>query len=198
MLDVNNKSMGLGQSATGAAPARASSQPKLDQANSGNRPTFASPVTAKEIKDFKTKVPIVTGEIHFKGSMAVDGLLIGQIGSNNGLSLKQRTTTATSQAELTGEFSFKDMVRVNGHIAGSVYSQNGTIIVDSAAKVDANVDVAVAVICGTVNGDIIARQRVELGPASKIHGNIWTRSIVIKDGAIFEGVCRMIDEKSPR
>ena len=47
---------------------------------------------------------------------------------------------------------------------------------------------------GTVKGDIVARERVELGAASKIYGNIWTRSIVIKNGAIFEGVCKMIEE----
>jgi cytoskeletal protein CcmA (bactofilin family) len=110
--------------------------------------------------------------------------------------LTQRPSSQfTLHAELEGEFHFKDAVRVNGHIAGTVYSKAGTIIVDVEAQVDANVDVAVAVIGGTVRGDIVARERVELGPASKIYGNIRTRSIVIKDGAIFEGVCRMIDDK---
>jgi cytoskeletal protein CcmA (bactofilin family) len=127
--------------------------------------------------------------------MCVDGLLSGQVGANSCVNLKQRTSNVfASEAELTGEFNFKDMVRINGHIAGSVHSKTGTIIVDTEAKVDATVDVAVAMISGTVTGDIIARDRVELGPASKIYGNIWTRSLVIKDGAIFEGVCRMIDE----
>jgi cytoskeletal protein CcmA (bactofilin family) len=46
-----------------------------------------------------------------------------------------------------------------------------------------------------VKGDIVARERVELGPVSRIYGNIWTRSLMIKDGAIFEGVCRMIGEE---
>ena len=88
------------------------------------------------------------------------------------------------------------MVRVNGHIAGTVYSKKGTLIVDSSARVDADVDVAVAVIGGTVNGDIVAHERVELGSAARIRGNIWTRSISIKSGAIFEGVCRMIDDRN--
>jgi cytoskeletal protein CcmA (bactofilin family) len=61
--------------------------------------------------------------------------------------------------------------------------------------VDADIDVAVAVISGTVNGDIIARERVEIGPRARIYGNIWTRLIEIKDGAIFEGVCTMMAEE---
>jgi cytoskeletal protein CcmA (bactofilin family) len=60
------------------------------------------------------------------------------------------------------------------------------------ARVDANVEVAVAVIGGVVNGDIVAHQRVELGPEARINGNIWTQSIAIQPGAIFEGVCRML------
>jgi cytoskeletal protein CcmA (bactofilin family) len=99
-----------------------------------------------------------------------------------------------SEPELTGEISFKDMIRVNGHIAGTVRSSKGTVIVDTGAQVEAAFDVAVAVINGTVKGDIVARERVELGPTSKIYGNISTPSIVIKNGAIFEGLCRMIGE----
>ena len=86
------------------------------------------------------------------------------------------------------------MVRVNGHIAGTVYSERGTLIVDDTARIDASIEVAVAVINGTINGDIVAHQKVEIGPGAKIYGNIWTRSIAIKDGALFEGVCTMIED----
>ena len=151
--------------------------------------------TPGEIRQFHAKLPVITGEIYFKGVVPVDGVLTGQIGVASSLNLKQRSSPSfITQAELTGEITFKDMVRVNGHIAGTIYSDKGTLIVDTSARVEATVDVAVAVIAGTLKGDIVARERVELGPASKIYGNIWTRSLVIKDGAIFEGVCRMIDK----
>jgi len=139
------------------------------------------------------------GEVHFKGVLAADGLLSGQMRSSSSLNVKQRTTAFfASEPELEGDISFKDMVRVNGHIAGTVYSKTGTLIVDTEARVEARVDVAVAVIGGTVRGDIVARERVELGPSSKTYGNIWTRSLVIKNGAIFEGVCKMIEEAPNR
>jgi cytoskeletal protein CcmA (bactofilin family) len=146
--------------------------------------------------EFRGKLPVITGECHFKGSMSIDGFLTGQVGSQSGVRLTQKPSKAfLIDAELTGDFDFKGMVRVNGHIAGSVYSKTGTLIVDAEARVDATIDVAVAVIGGTVSGDIVARERVELGPSSRICGNIWTRAIVIKDGAIFEGVCHMIDDR---
>lgn len=160
-----------------------------------NAESKSQAVTA-EPSDFRGKIPVITGECHFKGSMSIDGLLAGQIGPQSSVKLRQKPSASFArEAELVGEFKFKDMVRVNGHIAGTVYSKTGTIIVDAEARITANVDVAVAVIGGTVIGDIVARDRVELSPASKVYGNIWTRSIVMKDGAIFEGVCHMIDDR---
>lgn len=93
---------------------------------------------------------------------------------------------------VTGEANFKAMMRVDGHLSGRVNSTSGTLIVGANGKVDANIEVAVAVIHGTVNGDIIATQRLELGRAAKLNGNIQTASLMIEPGALFEGSCKMI------
>jgi cytoskeletal protein CcmA (bactofilin family) len=93
---------------------------------------------------------------------------------------------------VTGEANFKAMMRVDGHLSGRVSSTSGTLIVGSNGKVDANIEVAVAVIHGTINGDIIANQRLELGRSAKVNGNIQTPSLVIEQGAVFEGSCKMV------
>src|ERR1700741_1722953 len=93
---------------------------------------------------------------------------------------------------VTGEANFKAMMRVDGHLSGRVSSTSGTLIVGANGKVDANIEVAVAVIHGTINGDIIATQRLELGLAAKVNGNIQTPSLIIEQGAVFEGSCKML------
>jgi cytoskeletal protein CcmA (bactofilin family) len=92
---------------------------------------------------------------------------------------------------LTGEANFKGMLRVDGHLSGRVSSQDGTLIVSSGGQVDADIDVSVAQIYGTVNGDVIASKRIELGRVARVTGNIQTPALVIEQGAIFEGSCRM-------
>jgi cytoskeletal protein CcmA (bactofilin family) len=92
----------------------------------------------------------------------------------------------------TGEANFTAMMRVDGHLSGRVSSSSGTLIVGANGKVDANIEVAVAVIHGTINGDIIATQRLELGRAAKVNGNIQTPSLIIEQGAVFEGSCKMV------
>lgn len=110
-----------------------------------------------------------------------DGLLSGFVG--NGTTLQ-------------GEASFKGMLRVDGHLSGQVKSEGGTLIIGNNGQVDADIEVAVATIHGTVNGDIIASQRLELGRAAKVNGNIQTPSLVIEQGAVFEGSCRMVQQKA--
>ena len=96
---------------------------------------------------------------------------------------------------LTGEANFKGMLRVDGGLSGRVASADGTLIVSTNGRVDANVEVAVAQIFGTVNGDIIATKRIEMGRVAKVTGNIQTPALVIESGAIFEGSCRMVQLK---
>ncbi|HKC65007.1 MAG TPA: polymer-forming cytoskeletal protein, partial [Pyrinomonadaceae bacterium] len=110
-----------------------------------------------------------------------EGLLSGFVG--NGTSL-------------TGEANFKGMLRVDGHLSGQVKSEGGTLIVGNNGQVDADIEVAVATIHGSVNGDIIASQRLELGRAAKVNGNIQTPSLVIEQGAVFEGSCKMVQLKA--
>jgi cytoskeletal protein CcmA (bactofilin family) len=96
---------------------------------------------------------------------------------------------------LTGETNFQSMLRVDGHLTGKVGSDSGTLIIGSTGRVDANISVAAAMINGTVNGDIIATEKVELGRTARVVGNIKSPRLVIEDGAILEGTCSMVKSK---
>lgn len=110
-----------------------------------------------------------------------DGTLSGFVGSGT---------------NVTGEATFKSLLRIDGHFSGRISSPTGNLIVGAGGQVDANIEVAVATIQGSVNGDIIASQRIELGRAGKLNGNIQTPSLVIEQGGVFEGSCKMIQQKA--
>ncbi len=96
---------------------------------------------------------------------------------------------------VSGDAEFKGMLRIDGHFTGRVRSEKGALIVSAGGVVDASVEVASARINGTVNGDITATERIELGRSARVHGNIQTPALVIEEGAIFEGGCRMSKAK---
>ena len=96
---------------------------------------------------------------------------------------------------LTGETNFQAMLRIDGHLTGRVISDNGTLVIGSGGQVDADIIVSSATIGGTVNGDIVATEKVELGRTARVIGNIQTPRLMIEDGAIFEGNCSMLKAK---
>lgn len=96
---------------------------------------------------------------------------------------------------LTGETSFQAMLRIDGHLTGKISSESGTLIVGASGRVDANVAVASAIISGTVNGDIVAAEKLELTRTARVIGNVQSPRLVIEDGAIFEGSSTMLKAK---
>ena len=173
----------------------------LAGAGTQKRPIAAQPLSRSNRQNglnFQPRIPVLQGEASFRGSLPVDGIVSGQLGVTcSTLTIKQRPKTAASESvpELDGEISFKDMLRINGHIAGRVFSEKGTLIVDASARVDARIEVAVAMISGTVNGDVIGHERVEVGPGAIVNGNISTRALCIKPGAVFQGDCRILKDE---
>lgn len=93
---------------------------------------------------------------------------------------------------LTGDTTFQMMLRVDGHLTGTVSSEGGTLIVGGNGQLDANVSVGVAQVNGTINGDVTATEKIQLGRTAKVVGNISTPKLVIEDGAMFEGGCTML------
>jgi cytoskeletal protein CcmA (bactofilin family) len=96
---------------------------------------------------------------------------------------------------VSGDAEFKGMLRIDGHFTGRVRSEKGSLIVSAGGVVDANIEVAAAKINGTVNGDIVATGRVEFGRSARVRGQLQTPALVIEEGAIFEGSCRMQQTK---
>lgn len=141
-----------------------------------------SPNTATPpVQQFRTGNPAPSGQALTESeTMARDikeGRLSGFVGSGT---------------VLTGETNFQSMLRVDGHLTGSVGSEDGTLIIGSTGRVDANIDVATAIVNGIVNGDIIASEKIELGRTAKVAGNIQAPRLTIEDGAVFEGNCNML------
>lgn len=93
---------------------------------------------------------------------------------------------------LTGETEFHAMLRVDGHLIGTVSSESGTLIVGTNGQVDANILVAAAMINGTVNGDVYASEKLQLGRTARVMGNIQSPRLIVEEGAILEGSCSML------
>lgn len=94
------------------------------------------------------------------------------------------------------EVTFEGVLHFDGHSMGNIRSAGGALIITRKGRVDADIDVGVAVINGTVIGNITARERVFLDSDALVKGQIVTRRLSIRPGAIFEGDCVFIDDQN--
>jgi cytoskeletal protein CcmA (bactofilin family) len=93
--------------------------------------------------------------------------------------------------KFTGEVRFKSMLRIDGNFSGQVTSPDGTLIVSDGAQVTQSViNVAVARINGTVEGEIRASKEVVLGRSASVTGGVSAPALTIEEGAQFNGYCR--------
>lgn len=93
----------------------------------------------------------------------------------------------------TGEVRFKSMLRIDGNFSGNVTSEDGTLIISTGAQVtQAVINVAVAKINGTVEGNIRASKELVLGRTANVKGNVVASALVVEEGAQLNGSCRRI------
>jgi cytoskeletal protein CcmA (bactofilin family) len=95
-----------------------------------------------------------------------------------------------------GKLTFEGRVRIDGKFTGEIFS-NDTLEVGPDAEMEAEIDVAVVVIAGTVHGNITARGRCDLRAPAVVVGNITSPIVTMEEGVRFDGEMRMttaIDE----
>jgi cytoskeletal protein CcmA (bactofilin family) len=103
--------------------------------------------------------------------------------------------------EIEGTYHFSGTVMLNGRLAGEIVS-NDTLIVGEKGVVHANIRTGVLLVSGEVVGNVLASERVELRGKARLFGDLETPVIVVEEGVVFEGQCRMtrgrtLDEAPP-
>ena len=85
-----------------------------------------------------------------------------------------------------GTFTADRDLRIDGVVKGTIECR-GTLLVAEGATVEATVDAENIAIAGELNGEIRCVGRLQLLPTGRLSGNVSTTSLVISEGAIYEG-----------
>lgn len=94
------------------------------------------------------------------------------------------------ETSFEGKMIFEGMFRLEGRFEGEVF-ESGTLIVGEAAAVKGKIGVNTIIINGLVEGEAHAKERAEIHSTGKFYGNLFTPTLVIKEGGILEGHCKM-------
>ncbi len=94
-------------------------------------------------------------------------------------------------AHIDGSIRVNGALRVDGEVEGGAVITTENLTVGAKGQIKADLAVRQAVISGTVNGKIRARERVELLAGAKVRGDVYAQSFKIEDGVYFHGTCVM-------
>jgi len=93
-------------------------------------------------------------------------------------------------SRVTGQLNFQGPARIDGSVDGEIQCQ-GKLTIGEGADIRAKISGQVVVIHGRVEGNVTAKEKVELVAPARLYGNIATPRLTITEGVIFDGDCSM-------
>lgn len=105
---------------------------------------------------------------------------------------KPMTTTGsaknilTSDVEIKGNLKFAGELTFEGKLDGEINS-DGTLHLGDSAVVNGNINVTSVIVRGKINGNISAKEKIEIKSKSELFGDIRASKLVIEEGVTFVG-----------
>jgi cytoskeletal protein CcmA (bactofilin family) len=109
---------------------------------------------------------------------------------------EQVETVVGRESSIQGTIRSAHSIRVQGAAQGEIESKLAVFIEDSA-RVDAKVVAAEITISGQLDGQVFASNRVEIRPSGRVTGEIHAPTLVMQEGAFFDGQLKMKDRGQP-
>lgn len=102
----------------------------------------------------------------------------------------QIDTLIGAGTRINGDVQFSGGLHLDGTVVGNVTAEAATgskLSVSDSGTVEGSINVATVVLNGTVQGDIVAATRVDLGSTAKVNGNVYYGLIEMTMGAQING-----------
>src|SRR3954464_1381543 len=99
---------------------------------------------------------------------------------------ESRLTRIAPGSRIKGEVLGTTELLIEGEVEGTVKIE-ATVVVGAAGVVRGPITAQVIKVAGKVTGNIQGSDRVEVGPAANLEGDISAPRVVIAEGAFFKG-----------
>jgi cytoskeletal protein CcmA (bactofilin family) len=98
-------------------------------------------------------------------------------------------------AEFEGKLTFAGTVRIDARFKGTIVT-NDVLVVGDRARIDADITCGTVIVHGEVNGNIRAKNAVELHAPARVCGDVETPSFSLEKGVVFQGQTTMPSDKA--
>jgi cytoskeletal protein CcmA (bactofilin family) len=99
-------------------------------------------------------------------------------------------TVLSPDIDFSGTLTFEKSFLVRGKLSGDIEA-SGILLIDEHALVEADIKADKVIVRGSVKGNIMATDRIEITLTGKLEGNVNAPEINMESGCIFNGKCTM-------
>lgn len=99
-----------------------------------------------------------------------------------------QTTIIGPDTHIKGDMTFESTARILGTFEGRIAAK-GELQISETATCRAAVEAAKVLVDGAVDGNVTARERVELTAKARMKGDLVAAKLVVAEGASFVGHC---------
>ena len=96
------------------------------------------------------------------------------------------TTILAPDAIFKGEITIAGPLKLLGVLEGSLRGK-GDVVVGPSARCAASLEADTITVEGVVEGDIMAREKLQLGPKANVQGDVTAAALMVAEGATFAG-----------
>jgi len=104
-----------------------------------------------------------------------------------GATADRATARLGASLHVKGEISGNEDLLIDGSVEGLVQLDERKLTVGPTARVTADIIAREVVVYGTVQGNLRAKERIEIKKDGSVNGDLTTARIMIEDGAYFKG-----------
>jgi cytoskeletal protein CcmA (bactofilin family) len=105
------------------------------------------------------------------------------------------TTVIAKGTTIDGKFECSENVRLDGVIQGEV-KVDKRFVMGEGSFVQGNIHARDAAVKGKIKGDVHVREALHLMETAVIEGNITAKTMIVEEGARYNGTCRIGDTSS--
>ena len=93
-------------------------------------------------------------------------------------------------SEIEGRYTFSGTVLLNGRFKGEI-STTDTLIIGDKGVINGDIRAGQVLVSGEIVGNVFAAERIDLKRTARVFGDVEAPVIVVEEGVLFEGHCRM-------
>jgi cytoskeletal protein CcmA (bactofilin family) len=156
----------------------------------GRKKPDERPAAMPEPKNWQGNQPAEPSVASSQGNAQLNERAVGPTGATKNSVAARLGANLHMKGEITGS---EDLM-IDGTFEGLVLLDEGKLTIGPTARVKADIVAAEVAVSGNLEGNVRAKNRIEIKKDGSVTGDLTTPQILIEDGAFFKGSIE-IDEK---